>query len=26
MNWYDRVLSLQFSWRDAIDVVIVNPG
>jgi diadenylate cyclase len=23
MNWYDRLLQLQFTWRDAIDVVIV---
>ncbi|HEX9458784.1 MAG TPA: diadenylate cyclase CdaA [Thermoanaerobaculia bacterium] len=23
MNWYDRLLSLQFTWRDAIDVTIV---
>jgi len=23
MNWYDRILQLQFTWRDAIDVVIV---
>lgn len=23
MNWYDRLLQLQFSWRDAVDVVIV---
>jgi diadenylate cyclase len=23
MNWYDRVLQLQFSWRDGVDVVIV---
>jgi diadenylate cyclase len=24
MNWYDRLLSLQFTWRDAIDVTIVT--
>jgi diadenylate cyclase len=23
MNWYDRILYLQFTWRDAIDVAIV---
>ncbi len=23
MNWYDRLLQLQFSWRDAIDILIV---
>ena len=23
MNWYDRILQLQFTWRDAVDVVIV---
>ncbi len=23
MNWYDRLLSLQFTWRDALDVTIV---
>src|SRR5258708_31218002 len=23
MNWYDRILALQFSWRDALDIVIV---
>ena len=23
MNWYDRLLQLQFTWRDAVDVVIV---
>ena len=23
MNWYDRILALQFSWRDAIDIAIV---
>jgi diadenylate cyclase len=23
MSWYDRILALQFSWRDAIDIVIV---
>jgi diadenylate cyclase len=23
MNWYDRLASLQFTWRDALDVVIV---
>lgn len=23
MNWYDRLLQLQFTWRDGIDVVIV---
>jgi diadenylate cyclase len=23
VSWYDRFLSLQFSWRDAIDVAIV---
>src|SRR5204862_5859224 len=22
-NWYDRVLQLQFTWRDAVDVVVV---
>jgi diadenylate cyclase len=24
MNWYDRILSLQFTWRDAVDVLIVS--
>lgn len=23
MNWYDRLLSLHFTWRDAIDVAVV---
>jgi diadenylate cyclase len=23
MNWYDRILQLQFSWRDAVDILIV---
>src|SRR5256714_14740065 len=23
MNWFDRILSLQFTWRDAIDILIV---
>ncbi len=23
MNWYDRLLSLQFTWRDGIDITIV---
>jgi diadenylate cyclase len=23
MNWYDRILSLQFTWHDAIDVIVV---
>jgi diadenylate cyclase len=23
MNWYDRLLSLQFTWRDALDIAIV---
>lgn len=23
MNWFDRILSLQFTWRDALDVAIV---
>lgn len=23
MNWFDRILSLQFTWRDALDVTIV---
>jgi diadenylate cyclase len=23
MNWYDRILALQFSWHDAIDIAIV---
>ena len=23
MNWYERILSLQFSWRDAVDIAIV---
>jgi diadenylate cyclase len=23
VNWYDRLLQLQFTWRDAIDVAIV---
>jgi len=23
MNWFDRLVSLQFTWRDAIDVVVV---
>src|SRR5436305_5921956 len=24
MSWYDRILSLQFTWRDAVDVLIVS--
>jgi diadenylate cyclase len=24
MNWYDRILSLQFTWRDAVDILIVS--
>jgi len=24
MNWYDSILSLQFTWRDAVDVLIVS--
>ena len=24
MNWYDRILSLQFTWHDAVDVLIVS--
>jgi diadenylate cyclase len=24
MSWFDRLLSLQFTWRDLIDVVIVS--
>jgi diadenylate cyclase len=23
VNWFDRILSLQFTWRDALDVTIV---
>ncbi len=23
MNWYDRLASLQFTWRDALDILIV---
>src|SRR5882724_2038623 len=23
MNWYDRILALQFSWHDGVDVAIV---
>ena len=23
MNWYDRLLQLQFTWRDAIDIAVV---
>jgi diadenylate cyclase len=23
MNWFDRIASLQFTWRDAIDVLVV---
>ena len=23
MNWFDRIVSLQFTWRDAIDVLVV---
>ncbi|MEA2329538.1 MAG: hypothetical protein QOE68_4497, partial [Thermoanaerobaculia bacterium] len=23
MNWYDRFLSLQFTWRDGVDILIV---
>jgi diadenylate cyclase len=23
VNWYDRLLSLQFTWRDAVDVIVV---
>ena len=23
MNWFDRILSLQFTWRDAVDVLVV---
>ena len=23
MNWYDRLLQLQFTWRDAVDIVVV---
>jgi diadenylate cyclase len=23
MNWFDRIVSLQFTWRDAVDVLIV---
>jgi diadenylate cyclase len=23
MNWFDRVISLQFTWRDAVDVLVV---
>jgi diadenylate cyclase len=23
MNWYDRFLSLHFTWRDAVDVLVV---
>jgi diadenylate cyclase len=23
MNWYDRLLQLQFTWRDGVDIVIV---
>ncbi len=24
MNWYDRFVLLQFTWRDALDVVVVS--
>jgi diadenylate cyclase len=24
MNWYDRILSLQLTWRDAVDILIVS--
>src|SRR5580765_4424671 len=24
MSWYDRILSLQFTWRDAVDVLVVS--
>lgn len=24
MNWYDRLASLQFTWRDALDILIVS--
>lgn len=23
MNWFDRIVSLQFTWRDAVDVFVV---
>lgn len=23
MNWFDRIVSLQFTWRDAVDVLVV---
>src|SRR5438094_7422999 len=23
MNWFDRILTLQFTWRDAVDILIV---
>ncbi|PYQ34633.1 MAG: TIGR00159 family protein [Acidobacteria bacterium] len=23
VNWYERLLSLQFTWRDAVDVIVV---
>lgn len=23
MNWYDRLASLQFTWRDAVDILLV---
>jgi diadenylate cyclase len=23
MTWYDRLLSLQFTWRDAVDILVV---
>ncbi len=23
MNWYERLLSLHFTWRDAVDVIVV---
>src|SRR5258708_19429532 len=23
MNWYERIVSLQFTWRDAVDIIVV---
>jgi diadenylate cyclase len=23
MNWYERILSLQFTWRDGVDIIVV---
>ena len=26
MNFFDRLMSLQFTWRDAVDVLLVAGG